>query len=260
MTAAKPHHQAKGKELLAALGVAGVAASAGALVAHRLRTGARETPSAPRTSESAFTPTPLVGHEFSFMGHTFHVIESARDSEDGSIRFDYSAPPRANIPEHTHHFQEESFEVVSGKLGVRVGGRELILGPGQSAIGPPKVPHAWWNPSGEERVRFVPAVRPGLDLETLFETLLGLKREGKTMGPIPKNPLQATVLVQEIASWVVLRPVERVLLAPVRALAFVGGMFGYRARYPEYSASEARDLDEAAAVSKRATPPPRRQQ
>ncbi|HEX6708840.1 MAG TPA: cupin domain-containing protein [Rubrobacter sp.] len=235
MTAASLRHQAKSKELLAALGIAGAAASAGALVTHRLRTGARETQQTQRASETAGKPAPLIGHEFSVMGHIFHVIESARDSEDGSIRFDYSAPPRANIPEHTHRVQEESFEVISGKLGMRVGGQELILGPGQRAIGPPKVPHAWWNPNSEERVRFVPAVRPGLDLETMFETLLGLMREGKTIGPIPKNPLQAAVLVQEIASWVVLTPVEKALLAPVRALAFVGEILGYRARYPEYS-------------------------
>src|SRR3712207_6558986 len=44
----------------------------------------------------------LVGHEFSFSGHTFRVLESARDTEDGSLRFDYSAPPRANVSEHVH--------------------------------------------------------------------------------------------------------------------------------------------------------------
>src|SRR5215208_3201534 len=37
----------------------------------------------------------LVGHEFSFSGHILRVLESARDTNDGSLRFDYSAPPHA---------------------------------------------------------------------------------------------------------------------------------------------------------------------
>jgi quercetin dioxygenase-like cupin family protein len=177
----------------------------------------------------------LVGHEFSFSGHTFRVLESARDTDDGSLRFDYSAPPRANVSEHVHRFQEERTEVVSGTLGMSVGGQELLLTPGQKAVGPPGVPHAWWNPSEEEEVRFVSEIRPGLEVETFFETLLGLSRDGKTIGPIPRNPLQIAVLADEIASWLVLRTVEKVFFAPVAALAFVGKVLGYRASYLKYS-------------------------
>jgi quercetin dioxygenase-like cupin family protein len=177
----------------------------------------------------------LLGHEFSFSGHTFRVLESARDTDDGSLRFDYSAPPRANVSEHVHRFQEERTEVVSGTLGMSVGGQELLLSAGQKAVGPPGVPHAWWNPSEEEEVRFVSEIRPGLEVETFFETLLGLSRDGKTIGPIPRNPLQLAVLADEIASWLVLRPVEKVFFAPVAALAFVGKVLGYRASYLKYS-------------------------
>ena len=177
----------------------------------------------------------LVGHEFTFSGHTFCVLESARDTDDGSLRFDYSAPPRANVSEHVHRFQEERTEVVSGALGMRVGGQELLLTAGQKAVGPPGVPHAWWNPSEEEEVRFISEIRPGLEVETFFETLLGLARDGKTIGPVPRNPLQIAVLVDEIASWLVLRPVEKVWFAPVAALAIVGRFFGYSASYLKYS-------------------------
>lgn len=262
MTTARPRPRVKGTELLAVLGVAGAAVSAGAIVARRFRTRfhatAKGAPRTSGTSETTGTPNQLIRHEFSCMGHTFHIIESSRGTEDGSLRLDYCAPPRANVSEHTHHFQEERFEVVSGKLGVRVGGRELILAAGQSAIGPPEVPHAWWNPSDEERVRFLAGIRPGLEVEVMFETLLELMWEGKTIGPIPKNPLQLAVPACEIASWVVLTPVEKAFFAPVTALAFVGGLFGYRARYPEYSGSEARYVEGAAMASNRATPSRRR--
>jgi putative transposase of IS4/5 family DUF4096 len=72
-------------------------------------------------------------------------------------------------------------------------------------------------------------------VETFLETLLGLSRDGKTIGPIPRNPLQLAALADEIASWLVLRPVEKVFFAPVAALAFVGRLLGYRASYLKYS-------------------------
>jgi mannose-6-phosphate isomerase-like protein (cupin superfamily) len=187
---------------------------------------------------------PLIGHEFRLLGDRFRVLESARQTADGSLRADYFAAPRANVPEHVHHPWEDCFEVLSGRLGVRVGGRELTLGPGQSAVVPPGVSHAWWNPSGDEEVHFLAEMRPGLDVETMLETVLGLAREGKTIGEaIPKNPLQLAVLAEEFGSWgyftAVPRPVRRALFAPVRLLAFFGRLFGYRARYPEYSGAEA---------------------
>lgn len=177
----------------------------------------------------------LLGHEFRFLGHRFHILESSRDTGDGSLRIEYFAPPRANVSEHVHRFQEEQFEVVSGTLGVRVGGRELTLQPGQTAVGPPKIPHAWWNPSADEEVCFRAGIRPGLGVEIMFETLLGLAREGRTIGPVPRNPLQLAILAQEIGGWIVLTPLEKALFTPVGALAFVGRLLGYRACYPEYS-------------------------
>ena len=30
---------------------------------------------------------PLIGYEFRFFGHRFHIIESSRDTEDRSLRF-----------------------------------------------------------------------------------------------------------------------------------------------------------------------------
>jgi mannose-6-phosphate isomerase-like protein (cupin superfamily) len=144
MIAAKLHHRARRPDLLAVLGIAGVVALAGAAVARRLRSGARDVPEARRTVKAGNgIVNPLIGHEFRFFGHRFHLLESARDTGDGTLQFDYSAPPRASVSEHVHHDQEESFEVVSGKLGVRVRGQEVLLTPGQSGVGPPGIPHAW---------------------------------------------------------------------------------------------------------------------
>lgn len=175
--------------------------------------------------------SPLMGHEFRFFGHRLRILESSRDTGDGSLRLEYFAPPRANIPEHVHLRQEEQFEVVSGTLGVRVGGREMLLEAGRSAVGPSGVPHAWWNP-GDEEVCFVAGIRPGLEVEIMLETLLNLMRDGKTIGVIPKNPLRLAVLVREVGGWAyptkIPKPARKALFAPVAALAFVGGRLGYK--------------------------------
>jgi quercetin dioxygenase-like cupin family protein len=181
----------------------------------------------------------LIGHEFRFGGERFRILKSARDTEDGLLQMEYFTPPRTNIREHTHRHQEEQYEVLSGALGLRVGGRESILVPGQSAVGPAGVPHSWWNPSNDEEGCYLFGIRPGLDVETWLETLLGLARDGKSTGLIPRNPLQLAVLIDEVGSWLVLTPLVKGLLAPVALLAFVGKLLGYRARYPEYSGLEA---------------------
>jgi len=242
MIATNLHHRAKRPALPAILGIVGVVAFVGTAVARWFLVRARSTPEVRRAAEAADTASPLIGHEFRLSGDRFRILESAQQTDDGSLRGDYFAPPGAKVPEHVHLGQEESFEVVSGMLGVRVGGRELTLSPGQSAVGPPDVPHMWWNP-GDEEVHFLVGLRPGLHMETVFETWFGLARDGKTVGWLPKNPLQLAVLADEVGGWFyytgVPKPVWKALFAPVALLALIGRLLGYRARYPEYSGPEA---------------------
>jgi hypothetical protein len=82
-------------------------------------------------------------------------------------------------------------------------------------------------------------VRPALHVESLLETWVGLARDGKAIRGIPKNPLQLAVLVHEVGSWAYfvgpIMPVWKTFFALLRPLVFIGKLFGFRARYPEYS-------------------------
>lgn len=49
--------------------------------------------------------------------------------------------------DHVHPRQEERFEVLSGKLGLRVGGVERVLGEGEAITAPAGFAHAAWNAS-----------------------------------------------------------------------------------------------------------------
>src|SRR5215217_1822552 len=180
------HSRSRPAVLLMLVGVA-ILCGVGVAIRRRSRTapaGGSEGEGRRGTS----TIVTLVGHEFSFSGHTFRVLESSRDTDDGSLRFDYSAPPRANVSEHVHRFQEERTEVVSGTLGMRVGGQELLLTQGQKVVGPPGIPHAWWNPSEEEEARFVSEIHPGLGRWRPFSRRCLASREtGRPSGRSPRT-------------------------------------------------------------------------
>src|ERR687894_2784488 len=135
-------------------------------------------------------------------------------------------------PDHLHPRQEERFEVLSGKLGLRVGGVEHVHGAGDVIVAPAGSAHAAWN-AGDDEVHVLVDFRPALRTERAFETLAGLARDGKTNGAgVPKNPLQLALILREFEEVYFVRPplaLQRVILG---ALARVARLLGYRAEYP----------------------------
>ena len=122
-------------------------------------------------------------------------------------------------PDHVHRLQEERFEVLSGKLGLRVDG-----------VG--------WN-AGDEEVHVLVDFRPALRTAIAFESLAALAREGKTnRAGAPRNPLLAALVLRHFEDEIYfVRPplaLQRVVLGPLAALARV---LGYRAEHTyDYSA------------------------
>lgn len=162
--------------------------------------------------------------------------ETAKDTGGQLLRLDFFVAPGGFLGnEHIHPKQEERIKVCSGTLCCRVGGHERNVGPDQVVAVPPTVPHTLWNDSGEEAHALV-EYRPALQMETLFETLFGLGRGGKTDEGGSPNLLQGAVMLKEYEDEYRLArpplPVQKILLA---VLAPLGKLRGYRARYPRYS-------------------------
>jgi quercetin dioxygenase-like cupin family protein len=96
---------------------------------------------------------------------------------------------------HVHPLQSERFEIVQGRLGLRVGDTEILAGPGDVATVAPGTPHRFWN-AGESEARFLCEVRPALQFESLIETMFALAAEGKTNRRGLPNPLQLAVIAK----------------------------------------------------------------
>ncbi len=143
------------------------------------------------------------------------------------------APGWTTGPDHVHARQEERFEVLCGRLGLRVDGVEVVHGPGDVIVAPAGAPHAAWNAGGEE-VHVLVDFRPALRTEVAFETLATLARDGKTnrIG-VPRNPLRLALILRHFEDEIHLaRPPLAVQRLIFGALARVGRLFGYRAEYP----------------------------
>ena len=96
---------------------------------------------------------------------------------------------------HVHPHQTERFEVLEGRLGLRVGATELLAEPGEVAMVPAGKSHRFWN-AGDGNARFLCEVRPALDYESLIETMFTLAAEGKTNRKGMPNPLRLAVVAK----------------------------------------------------------------
>jgi mannose-6-phosphate isomerase-like protein (cupin superfamily) len=164
----------------------------------------------------------------------FHT--TAHDTGGELLRYKAEFMPRGIAARtHVHPQQEERHEVLEGTLGITVAGREVELHAGDVAVVPAGVPHRLWS-IGREPVSALFELRPALRWETLFETAIGLARDGNVNRRGEPHLLQLAVLAREYQNEVHLAwpplGIQRGLLAP---LAWLGALLGNRARYDRYS-------------------------
>ncbi len=137
---------------------------------------------------------------------------------------------------HFHQSQEESFVVLEGRFGYKIGNRTGVAQTGETVVCPISVPHSQWN-AGDGILRIYYEHRPALtSAEIFFETFFGLSRDGKLSAKGDIQLLQAAVLLQEVGNFI--RPSSppiAVQNALFPALAALGRMRGYRARYEKYA-------------------------
>lgn len=160
--------------------------------------------------------------------------KTAQDTGGELLRVDWLGEPGWTTgPDHVHPRQEERFEVISGKLGLRVEGVERVLGDGEEIMAPARSAYAAWN-AGEDQVHALIDFRPALRTETAFETLAGLARDGKTnRAGAPRNPLLLALVLRHFEDEIYfVRPPLALQRVIFRVLDRVARLLGYRAEYP----------------------------
>jgi mannose-6-phosphate isomerase-like protein (cupin superfamily) len=170
---------------------------------------------------------PRTGEKFVFLKHP-------RDTNGELLEIEFFVRDFAQVAArpHIHTNTEERVEVIAGKARMRRGKEEQSVGPGETVVIPPGMVH-FLRREGEEFLHFRLQFRPAQELETQFETLIGLHRNGKNF----MHPLQLAVMAREHDTYLGGPPIwlQKPLIAVV---ASIGRLFGFRARYEKGSGPE----------------------
>ena len=124
----------------------------------------------------------------------FH--QTARETNGAAVVFETFVEPHGFVAAaHLHPNQVERFEIVSGTIGLKVGGKKLLAGAGEKLTVPAGTPHRFWN-AGDDELRFRCEVRPALEFERLLETMFALAADGKTNETGMPNPIRLAVIAR----------------------------------------------------------------
>lgn len=99
------------------------------------------------------------------------VLLAGREATAGAAAFVVHplAPRTLGSPVHTHSREDEWTYVLSGRVGIEVGGTEVLAAAGDLVLKPRGVPHAFWNPT-DEPARLLEVITPG-GFESYFAEL-----------------------------------------------------------------------------------------
>jgi quercetin dioxygenase-like cupin family protein len=78
-----------------------------------------------------------------FMDALVTIPVAHADGKDGVSIVEATAPFGDSPPLHVHRNEDELFHVLDGELRLHVGGSDVLLGAGQTALAPQGVPHSY---------------------------------------------------------------------------------------------------------------------
>ena len=104
-------------------------------------------------------------------GELISIIRTGRETGGEVFEFESVLPSGlSGPPAHWHRVEQETFEVVEGRLRVRVGRAVRDLGPGESVVVAPGTVHAFSNPA-DEQVRVITRETPAGQLEAQLRVM-----------------------------------------------------------------------------------------
>ena len=170
-------------------------------------------------------------------GDSVELLETSAMSGGARVRarfiFKYGGPLTLA---HIHRFQDETIEVLSGRLAYWLNDTKRIAAAGTTVTLPRGVAHRHYA-EGPEDVVVLGTTTPGLDSDYLLENFFGIGSEaGFAKGP---SKIQTIVWLTKLKSGFSL-PGFPILLqtAVARIVTPLAYLFGYRAVYRRFSGEE----------------------
>jgi quercetin dioxygenase-like cupin family protein len=169
-------------------------------------------------------------------GDVIEFLETSASTGGARVRTrDLLKPEGLRAVAHVHSEQDETYEVISGKLTYLLDGKEHVAEAGSTVVLPRGVGHQHYCHGPGDTV-VIQTMTPGLDFDYLLETIIGLAGGGSHG---PDSLLQGLVWVRKMKGPLFLPSLpiwfQRGVAAIVAPIAY---LFGYRAVYKQFSGEE----------------------
>jgi quercetin dioxygenase-like cupin family protein len=152
-------------------------------------------------------------------------------SPDGDwLEVENRVAPRARVPMHVHHCQEEALTVRQGLIGYqRLGQEPQVAGPGETVTFEAGEAHRFWN-AGEDELHCVGHIAPADNIEFFLGALFESTRRNGGTRP---DPFDAAFLLRRYRSEFSLLEVPALAqLVVLPVLVAVGTLLG---RYRKFA-------------------------
>jgi quercetin dioxygenase-like cupin family protein len=170
-------------------------------------------------------------------GETVTFQRTSADSDGELVIAEVTLEPGGSAAGvHVHPNQTETFQILDGTVGFRLGRERLFATAGETVVVKAGTAHAFWN-TGEGQARFRCEIRPALGFERLLETMFALARDGKTNGRGLPHPLRLAAIVDhhrdDVQLPILPLPVQRLAARVGATAAWALAEFG-----PTYDGSQ----------------------
>ena len=143
-------------------------------------------------------------------------------------------PTKGYDQPHMHPGTEEQITVVSGRMKGMFDGEDKTIEPGETLRIPPGTQHVF-QAEGETDIVF--EFRPARRVETLFETLFGLARDGKVPKSGRPRLLQTAAIFKEYKNEIRPAGAPDFILKVIDLFAPLARLLWRRPWYPQYTKS-----------------------
>jgi quercetin dioxygenase-like cupin family protein len=170
-------------------------------------------------------------------GDSIELLETSAMNGGARVRARITFKAGAPLPRsHVHPVQDETYEVLSGRLAYRLNEDKRIAEAGETVTLPRGVSHQHYAEGPGDAVTVV-TMTPGLDFDYLVENFFGLNSETSyANGP---SKIQVIIWMSKLKAGIFLPGVPiGVQTAIARLVTPVAYRFGYRAVYRRFSGEE----------------------